>query len=93
MPDYAERHGLGRASLLQLWSWTEDQFEKRHEGSAIRRIGYSRWRRNLAVAMGNALAADQVPELDKDLLRQALQDALPLADALVAEHIEWALSA
>ena len=92
MPDYAERHGLGRASLLQLWSWTEDQFEKRHEGSAIRRIGYSRWRRNLAVAMGNALAADQVPELDKDLLRQALQDALPLADALVAEHIEWALS-
>ena len=92
MPDYAERHGLGRASLLQLWSWTEDQFEKRHEGSAIRRIGYSRWRRNLAVAMGNALAADQVPELDKDLLRQALQDALPLANALVAEHIEWALS-
>ena len=92
MSDYTERHGLGRASLLQLWSWTEDQFEKRHEGSAIRRIGYSRWRRNLAVAMGNALAADQVPELDKDLLRQALQDALPLADALVAEHIEWALS-
>ena len=91
LPDFAERHGLGRASLLQLWSWTEDEFEKRHEGSAIRRIGYSRWRRNLAVAMGNALADGAVPEADKELLRTALGDALPVADALVAEHIRWAL--
>ena len=91
LPDFAERHGLGRASLLQLWSWTEDEFEKRHEGSAIRRIGYSRWRRNLAVAMGNALADDAVPGADKDLLRLALLNALPISDALVAEHIEWAL--
>ncbi|MBU3612951.1 tRNA epoxyqueuosine(34) reductase QueG [Polynucleobacter sp. MG-27-Goln-C1] len=91
LPDFAERHGLGRASLLQLWSWAEDEFEKRHEGSAIRRIGYSRWRRNLAVAMGNALADSAVPKADKDLLRRALSDALPVADALVAEHIQWAL--
>lgn len=91
LPDFAERHGLGRASLLQLWSWTEDEFEKRHEGSAIRRIGYSRWRRNLAVAMGNALADSAVPEIDKGLLRTALSDALPVADTLVAEHIQWAL--
>ena len=91
LPDFAERHGLGRASLLQLWSWTEDEFEKRHEGSAIRRIGYSRWRRNLAVAMGNALADSAAPQADKDLLRAALSDALPVADALVAEHIDWAL--
>jgi epoxyqueuosine reductase len=91
LPDFAERHGLGRASLLQLWSWTEDEFEKRHEGSAIRRIGYSRWRRNLAVAMGNVLADSAAPQADKDLLRAALHDALPTADTLVAEHIEWAL--
>jgi epoxyqueuosine reductase len=91
LPDFAERHGLGRASLLQLWSWTEEEFEKRHEGSAIRRIGYSRWRRNLAVAMGNAIADDAVPVADKDLLRTALGNALPMAEALVAEHIEWAL--
>lgn len=91
LPDFAERHGLGRASLLQLWSWTEDEFEKRHEGSAIRRIGYSRWRRNLAVAMGNALADSAAPKADKDSLRTALSDALPVADALVAEHIQWAL--
>lgn len=91
LPDYAERHGLGRASLVQLWSWTEDEFHQRHEGSAIRRIGYSRWRRNLAVAMGNALADGSVTETDKDLIRGGLLSALPTADALVAEHIQWAL--
>ena len=62
LPDFARRHGLGQASLLQLWSWTEAEFEQRHEGSAIRRIGYSRWRRNLAVAMGNALGKLAVRE-------------------------------
>ena len=91
LPDFAERHGLGRASLLQLWSWTEDEFEKRHEGSAIRRIGYQRWRRNLAVAMGNALADQTVSEVDKDELREVLRNALPASDAMVVEHIEWAL--
>ncbi|QWE15047.1 tRNA epoxyqueuosine(34) reductase QueG [Polynucleobacter sp. AP-Sving-400A-A2] len=87
LPDFAERHGLGKASLLQLWSWTEDEFEKRHEGSAIRRIGYSRWRRNLAVALGNAMASG----LDQDAIRHALSAALWSADSLVAEHIQWAL--
>jgi len=91
LPDFAERHGLGRASLLQLWSWTEDEFEKRHEGSAIRRIGYQRWRRNLAVAMGNALADQTVSEVDKDELREVLRNALPASDAMLVEHIEWAL--
>ena len=91
LPDFAERHGLGRASLLQLWSWTEEEFEKRHEGSAIRRIGYTRWRRNLAVAMGNALADSDVLEIDKCALREALSACLPSSDGLVAEHIRWAL--
>ncbi|QWE25220.1 tRNA epoxyqueuosine(34) reductase QueG [Polynucleobacter sp. AP-Elch-400A-B2] len=87
LPDFAERHGLGRASLLQLWSWTEEQFNQRHEGSAIRRIGYSRWRRNLAVALGNALASG----VDEDAIRHTLSAALESADSLVAEHIQWAL--
>ena len=91
LPDFAQRHGLGQASLLHLWSWTEAEFEERHEGSAIRRIGYSRWRRNLAVAMGNALASSKVDATDKNLIQKALSESLPTADALVAEHIEWAL--
>jgi epoxyqueuosine reductase len=91
LPDFAQRHGLGQASLLHLWSWTEAEFEQRHEGSAIRRIGYSRWRRNLAVAMGNALASDQVRDVDKNKIRSALRSALTDADTLVTEHIEWAL--
>jgi len=92
LPDFARRHGLGQATLLQLWSWTESEFEQRHEGSAIRRIGYSRWRRNLAVAMGNALANAEVAEADKTGIPLALSNALADADALVAEHIQWALS-
>ena len=91
LPDFAHRHGLGRATLLQLWSWTESEFEQRHEGSAIRRIGFSRWRRNLAVAMGNVLASEEVADTDKQTIRVALSAALPHADTLVAEHIEWAL--
>ena len=87
LPDFARRHGLGQATLLQLWSWTEAEFEQRHEGSAIRRIGYSRWRRNLAVAMGNALASG----VEQAAITEALNTALPSADPLVAEHIEWAL--
>ena len=93
LPDFAQRHGLGQASLLHLWSWTEAEFEQRHEGSAIRRIGYSRWRRNLAVAMGNALASPKVTELVKEEIHRALTEGLADADALVMEHIEWALNA
>ncbi|OZA07671.1 MAG: tRNA epoxyqueuosine(34) reductase QueG, partial [Polynucleobacter sp. 24-46-87] len=87
LPDFAQRHGLGDASLLELWSWTETDFEKRHEGSAIRRIGYIRWRRNLAVALGNALASG----VEQGAIRDALSAALDNADPLVAEHIQWAL--
>jgi epoxyqueuosine reductase len=76
---------------LHLWSWTQAEFEQRHEGSAIRRIGYSRWRRNLAVAMGNALASPLVLDAEKGAIRAALSNALNSADDLVAEHIQWAL--
>lgn len=55
--DFDVRHGLERASLVELAAWNERQFNQRMEGSAIRRIGYARWSRNLAVALGNALRA------------------------------------
>ena len=93
LPDFAERNGMGGSSLLELWSWTAIDFERRHEGSAIRRIGYSRWRRNLAVAMGNALRSEKSPSELKAALRSALHSEHARADALVQEHIHWALEA
>jgi len=90
LPDFDVRHGLDTATLLELWTWSPADFERRHEGSAIRRIGYSRWRRNLAVALGNALRAEPTGHR-AETWRAALESALPAADALVAEHIAWAL--
>ena len=90
-PDFAERNQLGSTSLLELWSWSETQFNERHEGSAIRRIGYWRWRRNLSIALGNALAA-QLPSDTKYQIKAQLQHALIDADTILAEHLEWALA-
>jgi epoxyqueuosine reductase len=91
VPDFAERHHLGSATLLELWSWSEVQFNQRHEGSAIRRIGYSRWRRNLAIALGNALASN-LDAQSKEGITNQLRDGLLSADILLAEHINWALN-
>lgn len=91
LPDFEWREPLGNASLLELWAWDEPTFLRRTEGSAIRRIGHARWRRNIAVAMGNALRQDLAPELHARL-RQALTAARPEASALLAEHIDWALA-
>ncbi|WP_067064533.1 tRNA epoxyqueuosine(34) reductase QueG [Roseateles chitosanitabidus] len=91
LPDFDWREPLGNASLLALWAWDEPTFLRRTEGSAIRRIGHARWRRNLAVAMGNALRQDLAPALREDL-RRALTAVRPDASALLAEHIDWALA-
>ncbi len=90
VPDFAERHQLGSITLVELWSWSEAQFNQRHEGSAIRRIGYLRWRRNLAIALGNALASSLDEQSKKEIVNQ-LRAGLQSADPLVAEHITWAL--
>jgi epoxyqueuosine reductase len=93
LPDFDEREGLGRATLLALWAWTEADFLRRTEGSAIRRIGWARWRRNLAVALGNAWRDSGEPSLAQaQALAQALAAARGAADAMVAEHIDWALA-
>jgi len=84
LPDFAVRNGLDDASLTELFRWTETEFESRMEGSAIRRIGYERWSRNLAVGLGNApTTADVVAAL------QARRDD---ASVLVREHVIWALA-
>jgi epoxyqueuosine reductase len=87
LPDFDERAGLGQATLRALWAWDEAEFGRRTEGSAIRRIGWQRWRRNLAVALGNAWR-EQGDEADA----QALAAARDSACALVREHIDWALA-
>lgn len=95
LADFDVRPEQATPTLLQLWAWDEAAFARRTEGSAIRRIGFQRWRRNLAVALGNALAATAADVADaaaQQALRQALAQALPTADALVAGHIEWALA-
>jgi epoxyqueuosine reductase len=93
--DFDVRHGLDRATLVDLFAWSADDFDTRMQGSAIRRIGYESWLRNLAVGMGNALRAN-TPSLSADA-RVAMVDALRRrADdpsPLVREHVEWALEA
>ncbi len=81
--DFAPRHGLDEASLIELFGWDEPTFLDRTEGSAIRRIGYACWLRNLAVALGNAPFSDGVIH--------ALQARADHQSELVREHVQWAL--
>lgn len=87
LPDFDPREPLSQASLLQLWAWSEQDFLRHTEGGPIRRIGYERWRRNLAVGLGNALRA----QADAATSR-ALTAARAEASELVREHIDWALA-
>ena len=82
--DFAPRHGLDAPRLTDLFSWSETEFGKRTEGSAIRRIGYSGWLRNVAVALGNAPTSPAVV--------QALASRVSDPSDLVREHVQWALS-
>lgn len=85
--DFQPRHGLDTAGLLGLFAWTREEFLARTEGSAIRRAGYHGWLRNLAVALGNAVAAGEAA----GPIRRALKARLGLSP-LVDEHIHWALA-
>ena len=87
LPDFDVRHALDAARLLDLWRWDEAAFLRHTEGSAIRRIGFARWQRNLAVALGNAWRQSADPAF-----AWALRERLPGAKPLLAEHIHWALA-
>ncbi len=82
--DFEPRHQLDSAGLAQLFAWTEDEFKERTAGSAIRRIGYECWLRNIAVALGNAPASEETVS--------ALRARLGHPSELVAEHVRWALA-
>jgi epoxyqueuosine reductase len=82
--DFARvRNGLDDADLVTLFGWTEAEFNKRMEGSAIRRIGFERWSRNIAVGLGNAAPDSAIVAA----LRARVDDPSPL----VREHVAWAL--
>jgi len=83
-PDFRVRHGLDRAQLAALFDWSEAEFLEKTRGSAIRRIGWERWLRNVAVALGNAPSSPAVLAA----LRRREHDASPL----VREHVRWALA-
>ena len=93
--DFTIRNSLDSSTLIDLFSWTEEEFLKKTEGSAIRRIGYEAWLRNIAVALGNLLRDLLENEtIDKvffqDIIR-VLEDKRSHSSELVKEHIEWAL--
>jgi epoxyqueuosine reductase len=81
--DFQARNGLERATLVELFAWTEGQFDERLRGSPIRRIGYERWLRNLAVGLGNAPSSFDVIS--------SLKQKQHHPSELVREHVNWAL--
>ncbi|MFN3545708.1 MAG: tRNA epoxyqueuosine(34) reductase QueG [Thiobacillus sp.] len=84
LPEFGVRNGLDAARLVELFAWTEADFNERLAGSAIRRIGHERWLRNIAVALGNAPTSPEAIA--------ALQARREHPSALVREHVTWALA-
>ncbi|KIO38001.1 tRNA epoxyqueuosine(34) reductase QueG [Shewanella sp. cp20] len=84
--DFHTRDPLKRPALLTLFAWSEAEFLKFTEGSAIRRIGHKRWLRNIAIALGNAPASEEIIAA-----LEARRDSEEVDD-MVREHIDWALA-
>ena len=82
-PDFRPRHQLDTPELIQLFNWDEKTFLKNTEGSAIRRIGYECWMRNIAIALGNS-------KTSPDVIR-SLQDKTRHESEMVREHVRWAI--
>jgi epoxyqueuosine reductase len=82
--DFDVRNGLDSAGLIELFAWTEDEFNTRLEGSPIRRIGHERWLRNIAVSLGNAQPSMATI--------RALQSRAAYPSDMVREHVAWALA-
>jgi epoxyqueuosine reductase len=91
LPDFDARAPIAQAHLLDVWRWSEADFERHTEGSAIRRIGHERWLRNVAIALGNAVrsAPDAATQA---VFLQALAERADHPSALVQEHRRWAMA-
>ena len=83
-PEFAPRHKLDSATLIELFAWTEQQFNDRLAGNPMRRIGHERWLRNIAVALGNGPTSDEA--------KAALCRHSDHPSAVVREHVGWALA-
>ena len=90
--DFAIRHDLDDVTLVELFAWSEAEFHECMAGSAIRRIGHERWLRNIAVALGNALAKATPAGATHRRLKAALQARADHSSSLVREHVAWALA-
>jgi epoxyqueuosine reductase len=82
--DFRPRHNLDSADLITVFEWSEEEFLQKTAGSAIRRIGYECWLRNIAIGLGNAPT--------KPAIIAALEKRRNYPSALVREHVEWALT-
>jgi epoxyqueuosine reductase len=82
-PDFQVRHGLDDIDLVTCFGWSEAEFQQKMAGSAIYRIGYQQWLRNIAVGLGNAAHSPEVIE--------ALQARQADDSEIVREHVAWAL--
>lgn len=83
-PDFRARHGLDAPDLAELFGWSEPEYRAKTEGSALRRLGFSRWLRNIAVALGNAPRSREAAT--------ALAARADDADPVVREHVGWAIA-
>ena len=81
--DFQPRHGLDDIALLDCFSWTREDFDTRMEGSAIRRIGYDCWLRNIVIALGNA-------SYDPHII-SVLQECYDQQNAFIQHHMDWAI--
>jgi len=81
--DFKPRGNLDTIELLEIFQWDEKTFLSKTEGSAIRRIGYESWIRNIAIALGNAPKSAAV--------LNSLKSKDQHNNAVIKEHIEWAI--
>ncbi|MFZ9127304.1 MAG: tRNA epoxyqueuosine(34) reductase QueG, partial [Steroidobacteraceae bacterium] len=77
------RNGLDAPALVDLFGWSEGQYLARTEGSALRRLGYRRFLRNVALGLGNAPPGSQAIE--------ALSSRRADEDLMVREQVAWSL--
>ena len=82
--DFRTRNGFDAPTLIELFNWSEQEFNERTKGSAIRRIGYDCWLRNIAIGLGNAKTSREIVD--------ALTSRKSCVPDMVKEHIDWAIT-